>query len=124
MSLLSTLAAIGTVISGVVSLGFILAYVVDRLTGGRVRRRFRRWSGQDDLAEQLERLEQEQQVTQAFLEDLGVSHNELVEVVCEEHEVPPEEEPPGVHTEWYRRIAAVEDQEWTAGDFIDDEEAS
>lgn len=110
MSVLSTLALVATILSGLVSLGLIAAAGLDAVTRGWVRDKARSWLG-------IEGLRTDHHDTQTFLLDLGEAHNRLSEKVCEEHDIEPDEAPPTVSTDYYTR--RLEGEEGVGrGDFL------
>lgn len=102
-------AQAATILSGVVALIMLIGAIVDILSSGWVRRWFRRWSG-------IEGLRRDHHVTQTFLSDLGKSHNELADAVCDNHDI---ENIPNVNYLRYRRLID-EDDDLEPGDFVND----
>lgn len=95
--MLGMLETAATILGGVVSTIAIGGAVVDVITNGWVRARWRRWNGYDSL-------HRDHQVTQAFINDLGNGFNELTETVCEHLEIPEPDRPDGVDVEQYERL--------------------
>lgn len=106
---MATLAQIATVLSGIVSLVVIFGFIIDFLTSGAIRRRYRKWSG-------IYGLRQDHHVTQTFLKDLARSYNQLSERVCEEHDLR-DDDIPHVDTARYERLLD-DDDSLQSGDFL------
>lgn len=124
MSLADTAVLISTILSGLVSLLLILSGLVDFFTRGWVRQLFRRWLLDGlaaDLDARLRGLQEDHHKTQVFLVDLGLSHNELIEAVCEEHEIEGPERPEKLDTDLYQLLMEQGDGGFEPGDFKRDD---
>lgn len=112
MELTNLLTNMATIISGIVALITLLG-VFDSLSRGYIKRKVRHWLG-------IEQLRNDHHYTQIFLMDLGDSHNELSDVVCEEHDIDDDREPSDVRTSYYQN-RLNDEQVVSRGDFTTDD---
>lgn len=119
MALLDTLVAASTILSGLVSLLVVVSGAVDFFTRGWVRSVIRSWLLKGittDLKESFHNLREDHLITQVYLLDLGDRHNDLKTVVCDEHDIDPDERPDDVDVELYK-LMMEQEGEFERGDF-------
>jgi hypothetical protein len=109
MSMINALTAGATIASGVVSGMVVLSALLDVVTKGWVRDRFQKWAGITEIREQ-------NATTETFLADLGESHNELSQTVCDQHKIDDEDRPDEVRVDQFERYVNNEGPD--RGDFL------
>lgn len=113
MGAVQTIALGATIISGFLSAVVLLGFVLDAVTKGWVRGKVRSWLGIDNIR-------QNNSITQVFIRDLGQSHNDLVNVVSEQLDVPEGERPSEINVERYHTF--LDNGDVDNGFFMEDEE--